>query len=182
MPPRWAPRAYTSCGASLMRRPGIRNERGTQVGASRSRPSPASRACRTWAAPACAGASAGLALAAVGEVFLAIRDLLHREKGGADAGRAAGSNGVIESRPCRAYRRQGWDVYQVQSGPELRRLARMLEANLTIVDVALLEETGWLTCAKLTHERPEARVILVTDNPTPRDQDLAEFVGASALV
>jgi DNA-binding response OmpR family regulator len=83
---------------------------------------------------------------------------------------------------CRAYRRQGWDVYQVQGGPELRRLARMLEADLAILDVALLEETGWLTCAKLTHERPAARVILVTDNLTPRDQSLADFVGASALV
>jgi hypothetical protein len=31
-------------------------------------------------------------------------------------------------------------------------------------------------------ERPSARVILVTDNPTPRDQSLAEFVGACALV
>jgi DNA-binding response OmpR family regulator len=83
---------------------------------------------------------------------------------------------------CRAYRRQGWDVYQAQGGPELRRLARMLEADLAVLDVALLEETGWLTCAKLTHERPGARVILVSDSPSPRDRSLADFVGASALV
>src|SRR5262245_26916965 len=44
---------------------------------------------------------------------------------------------------CRAFRRLGWDVYAVGTGPEARRLARMLEADLTILDVSLLEETGW---------------------------------------
>src|ERR1700730_10329714 len=36
-----------SCGASLIRRPGIRNERGTQVGASRRTPPVLSMAART---------------------------------------------------------------------------------------------------------------------------------------
>src|SRR5262249_48186035 len=39
-----------SSGWSLIRRPGIRNDRGTQVGARRSKPRPASRAERTRAA------------------------------------------------------------------------------------------------------------------------------------
>jgi DNA-binding response OmpR family regulator len=86
------------------------------------------------------------------------------------------------SETCRSFRRLGWDVYQAQRGPEVRRLARMLDADLVILDVGLLEETGWLTCAKLVQERPRSRVILVTSDPSPRDQALAEFVGACAVV
>src|SRR3954453_4861206 len=41
MPPRCAPRAYRSRGSSFKRPPGIRKERGTQHGASRTIPSPA---------------------------------------------------------------------------------------------------------------------------------------------
>lgn len=83
---------------------------------------------------------------------------------------------------CRTFRRLGWDVYPATTGPEVRRLARMLEADLVVLDVALLEETGWLTCAKLTQERPGLRVVLVTDKLGSRDQSLAEFVGAQAVV
>ena len=46
MPPRWAPKAYQSPGASLIRLPGCKKLRGTQVGVSRSRPAPASSALR----------------------------------------------------------------------------------------------------------------------------------------
>ena len=44
MPPRCVPRAYQSVGASLIRLPGCRKLRGTQLGVSRSSPSPASKA------------------------------------------------------------------------------------------------------------------------------------------
>ena len=44
MPPRCVPRAYQSVGASLIRLPGCRKLRGTQVGVSRNKPPPASRA------------------------------------------------------------------------------------------------------------------------------------------
>ena len=44
MPPRCVPSAYQSLGASLIRLPGCRKLRGTQVGVSRNRPPPASRA------------------------------------------------------------------------------------------------------------------------------------------
>src|SRR5271166_1305377 len=44
MPPRWAPYAYQSPGANLIRLPGCRKLRGTQVGVSRSKPPPASNA------------------------------------------------------------------------------------------------------------------------------------------
>src|SRR5262245_13931083 len=54
MPPRCTPRAYRSSSASLSRRPGCRNARGTQVGARRRIPSPRSTAARAcFSIPAC---------------------------------------------------------------------------------------------------------------------------------
>jgi CheY-like chemotaxis protein len=81
---------------------------------------------------------------------------------------------------ARAFRRRGWDVYSARTGPEARRLARMMEADLVVLDTFLPEESGWLTCEKLTRECPDVRVVLV--DPDPRRRQLAEFVGAAALV
>jgi CheY-like chemotaxis protein len=83
---------------------------------------------------------------------------------------------------ARRFRRLGWDVYQASSGPEARRLARMLAADMVILHVDLPEESGWLTCDKLIREQPSVSVILVGDDLSPRNQELAGFVGASALV
>jgi two-component system alkaline phosphatase synthesis response regulator PhoP len=82
----------------------------------------------------------------------------------------------------RGFRRLGWDVYVARSGPEARRLVRMLEADVVILDAELPQESGWLTCDKLKREQPLVQVILVSDNLSPRNHELAAFVGASALV
>jgi DNA-binding response OmpR family regulator len=82
----------------------------------------------------------------------------------------------------RSFRRLGWDVYTARSGPEARRLARMLEPSLVILDVKLPEESGWLTCDKLTREFASLWVILVDAKPDEQDQRFASFVGARALV
>jgi CheY-like chemotaxis protein len=82
----------------------------------------------------------------------------------------------------RGFRRLGWDVYVASSGPEARRLARMLEADIVILHVDLPEESGWLTCDKLTREQPLAGVILISDDLSPRNQELADFVGAGGLL
>jgi len=82
----------------------------------------------------------------------------------------------------RAFRRLGWDVYLARGGSEARRLARMLEADVVILHDDLPDESGWLTCDKLTREQPFIRVILVCDDVSPRNQELADFVGASVLV
>jgi DNA-binding NarL/FixJ family response regulator len=58
----------------------------------------------------------------------------------------------------------------------------MLEPDLVVLDVDLDGETGWLTCAKLTQERPEGKVVLVCDSPDGHDGRMAEFVGAAMLV
>jgi DNA-binding response OmpR family regulator len=83
---------------------------------------------------------------------------------------------------CRSFRRRGWDVYRARTGPEARRLARMMEPELVMLDTDLPLESGWLTCDKLTGEQPHGRVILVATATTPRDEKFAAFVGASALV
>jgi len=94
----------------------------------------------------------------------------------------AHADGVYEGLIARGFRRMGWDLYSARSGPEVRRLVRMLEADLVIMDADLPEESGWLTCDKLTREQPLVKVILVSDNLSARNQELAAFVGASALV
>ena len=92
----------------------------------------------------------------------------------ADAGHAADV--------CRLFRRQGWDAYPTPGGPAARRLARMLQADLVILDVRLDSESGFLTCAKLTRERPGGKVVLVSEDAAPHDCDMAVFVVAAALV
>lgn len=82
----------------------------------------------------------------------------------------------------RAFRRHGWDVYPAENGPEVRRLARMLEPQLVVLQTDLPEESGWLTCDKLTDERPDCQVVLVSAEPTPSRSAFASFVGAAALV
>jgi CheY-like chemotaxis protein len=82
----------------------------------------------------------------------------------------------------RAFRRLGWDVYPARSGPEARRLARMLDAELVVLDSALPGESGWLTCDKLTAELPGIRVVLVAPNVGGWEQRFAEFVGAAAVL
>ncbi len=83
---------------------------------------------------------------------------------------------------CRRFRRAGWDVYQTHGGPEARRLVRMLDADLAILEANLTGESGFLTCAKLIRERTGARVVLVSEDVGPRSQALAGFVGAAELV
>ena len=79
-------------------------------------------------------------------------------------------------------RRLGWDIYQASSGPEVRRLSRMLDADMVVLDTDLEGESGWLTCAKLKQDRPAGEVVLVTGEECLGNQSLAEFLGAVALV
>ena len=79
-------------------------------------------------------------------------------------------------------RRLGWDIYRAPVGPEVRRLARMLEPDLVVLDTDLDGESGWLTCTKLKQERPAGEVILIAGEDSPHNRVLADFVGASALL
>jgi DNA-binding response OmpR family regulator len=79
-------------------------------------------------------------------------------------------------------RRLGWDVYLATTASEARRLAGMLDAQVVVLDVNLPDESGWLTCEKLTALLPHVRVLLVSDRLDPRAEEFAHFVGATGLV
>jgi DNA-binding response OmpR family regulator len=94
----------------------------------------------------------------------------------------AHADAVYAAGAARAFRRLGWDVYTARTGPEARRLVRLLGAELAVLDADLPDESGWLTCAKLVHEAPLVKVLLVAPNTDRREEERADFVGASALV
>jgi DNA-binding response OmpR family regulator len=94
----------------------------------------------------------------------------------------ADADAVFRAATERSFRRLGWDVYTARSGPEARRLARMLGPSLVVLGAELPDESGWLTCDKMTREFPSLWVVLVAAQPDERQRDFAAFVGARALV
>src|SRR5262245_13654123 len=76
MPPRLAPRAYRSAGCNLRRRPGIKKDRGTQVGASRRMTLEASSTRVASLLLAFSGAACFVFLAVTAVDFLAMPGLL----------------------------------------------------------------------------------------------------------
>jgi DNA-binding response OmpR family regulator len=85
-------------------------------------------------------------------------------------------------RACASFRVLGWDVYRTDNGAEARTLARMLAPNLVILDTHLADESGWLTCDKLTREIPRLKVLLLGAQPPSQHESFASFVGATALI
>jgi ActR/RegA family two-component response regulator len=83
---------------------------------------------------------------------------------------------------ARGLRRRGWEVHIAATGPTVRRLVRELSPAVVVLGTELVDESGWLTCAKLIEEFPELRVILVDTDPVAQDHQFAAFAGASALV
>lgn len=78
--------------------------------------------------------------------------------------------------------RARWDVLLAHSGEEVRRLARERAAAVVVLGTRGLDETGWLTCAKLSQELPGLRILLVAPAPTPELRRYAVFVGAARVV
>lgn len=63
-----------------------------------------------------------------------------------------------------------------------RRLARSESPAVVVLATRGTEESGWLTCAKLTRELPGQKVVLVGNDPRPGNRRLSKFVGGSALI
>src|SRR5947209_7431231 len=82
----------------------------------------------------------------------------------------AHSDDAYAARVARSFRRLGWDVYPARSGPEARRLTRLVGANRVLLDTDLPGESGWLTCAKLTQQLPGVRVVLVSPDRPPQGE------------
>jgi CheY-like chemotaxis protein len=85
-------------------------------------------------------------------------------------------------RACTSFRRMGWDVHRADNGAEVRGLARTVAPNLVILDTHLADESGWLTCDKLTREMPRLKVLLLGTQPPSQNENFASFVGATALI
>jgi DNA-binding response OmpR family regulator len=81
-----------------------------------------------------------------------------------------------------AFRQRGWDVHLARSGPDVRHLARAVNAGAVVLDANLGGESGWLTCDKLTRELPHVRVVLVSPGLSAEGCRFATFVGAAGLV
>jgi DNA-binding response OmpR family regulator len=107
------------------------------------------------------------------------------------------NEGALIMRPClvlghtdpvytaqvrRAFGQLRWHVQVATSGPEARFLAQRLEPALVVLEVDLPGESGWLTCDKLTRERANLKVVLVSDHPDATSYRFAYFVRAKALV
>ena len=75
-----------------------------------------------------------------------------------------------------------WDVHVTSSGVRARELAADLAPSLIILDTDLPDESGWLTCAKLTQEHQDLQVILVADRVGRTSHAFAYYVGAAALI
>jgi CheY-like chemotaxis protein len=76
----------------------------------------------------------------------------------------------------------GWDHVAVDNAEEARVLARAERTVALFLDVDLQDESGWLTCDKVTRERPELCVVLMSKDTRPEKHRFATFVGARALV
>jgi DNA-binding response OmpR family regulator len=81
----------------------------------------------------------------------------------------------------RYFRRLGWEVEMVASGYEARELAGEYHPNVVVLDVALLDESGWLTSAKISTENPDLRILLITERGETSDERL-HMVGADQAV
>jgi len=82
----------------------------------------------------------------------------------------------------RHFRRLGWEVHMVASGTEARELAHQYRPDAVVLDVALLDQSGWLTSAKISLEKPDLLIILVADRQTGNLEERRSMVGADHAI
>ncbi len=80
------------------------------------------------------------------------------------------------------FRRLGWDAHAAANGPAVRRLATRWRPSVVVMATDLPGESGWLTAAKLCHERPEVEMVLIERDLAPEHPSFARFVGAALVV
>jgi len=82
----------------------------------------------------------------------------------------------------RYFRRLGWEVEFVASGAEARELASEYRPNVVALELALLDESGWLTSAKISTEQRDLRIVLVTPQRGDCTPQRMQMVGATHTV
>jgi len=92
------------------------------------------------------------------------------------------ADAVYASECGRYFRRLGWEVQMAAGGTDARILAAEYQPDVVVLDAELLDESGWLTSAKISTDNPDLRIILVTSRST--DELLAHLpmVGAEKIV
>ncbi|MGF1581674.1 MAG: response regulator [Gemmataceae bacterium] len=89
----------------------------------------------------------------------------------------ATANRQLASDHQRSLQEIGWEARLASSGYAARRLAQEGHPELVIVEERLPEESGWLTCAKLSFVEPRPEVLLLCDHITAQTRKRALFVG-----
>src|SRR6266480_4726177 len=79
----------------------------------------------------------------------------------------------------RCFRRLGWEVEMVASGAEARELAHEYRPDVVVLDAELLDESGWLTSAKISTDNPALRIILVASERAENIDERLHVVGAT---
>lgn len=82
----------------------------------------------------------------------------------------------------RYFRRLGWEVQMVGSGTDARAYADEYRPDVVVLDAELLDESGWLTSAKISTANPEMHIVLVAHDWTAAMQQRAQMVGAEECV
>ncbi len=82
----------------------------------------------------------------------------------------------------RYFRRLGWEVEMVGSGIDARAFADEYRPDVVVLDAELLDESGWLTSAKISTANPGLHIILVANDWTASVQQCAQMVGAEQCV
>jgi DNA-binding response OmpR family regulator len=73
----------------------------------------------------------------------------------------------------------GWDVHTATDAAEVRRLAHRKKPYAVLLPVEAMDESGYLTCAKLRQCLPRVKVVLVGRERTAEAERFAGFVGAA---
>lgn len=92
------------------------------------------------------------------------------------------SDSAYASSVARQLRRSGWEVHLASNAEETCRLVQSQDPSVVLLDVDLPDETGWLTCAKLTLDRPELHVWLLSEGQESLAEGRAQHVGAQGLI
>ncbi len=81
----------------------------------------------------------------------------------------------------RVLRRLGWSALRAESADEVRERVAEAPGSVVILGPALADESGWLTCAKLSKPVAQAKVLIIGPD-TPRNRMMARCAGAAALL
>jgi CheY-like chemotaxis protein len=94
----------------------------------------------------------------------------------------AHSDPVYGASCCGQFRRLGWEVELVSSAQQARLRVEDWSPAAVLLETTLPDESGWLTCKKLTLDRPDLKVVLLAAHATENGDNFAAFVGAAGLV